>query len=53
MSLADSNNDNVLSAEELNSLTKAQLISYANELGIEGINSKSTKADIISQILNS
>jgi hypothetical protein len=53
MSLADSNNDNILSEEELNSLNKANLIAYANELGIEGINSKSTKADIISLILNS
>lgn len=53
MSLADSNNDDVLSESELNSLTKTNLLAYANELGIEGINSKSTKAEIISAILNS
>lgn len=53
MSLADSDNNGTLSEEELNTLTKAQLISYANELGIEGINSKSTKAEIITAILNS
>lgn len=53
MSLADSNNDNILSESELNGLTKAKLLAYANELGIEGLNSKSTKADIISAILNS
>lgn len=53
MSLADSDNNNILSEDELNSLTKAKLLEYANELGIEGINSKSTKAEIISAILNS
>ncbi len=53
MSLADSDNNGLLSEEELNSLTKAQLLAYADELGIEGINSKSTKTDIISTILNS
>ena len=53
MSLANSNSDNILSEDELNSLTKTKLLAYANELGIEGLNSKSTKADIITAILNS
>ena len=53
MSLADSDSNGVLNEEELNSLTKTQLLAYANELGIEGINSKTTKADIITAILNS
>lgn len=51
MSLADSDDNGMLSEAELNSLTKAQLTAYATELGIEGINSKSTKAEIITAIL--
>ena len=52
MALADSNNDNTYSEAELTALTKAQLISLANELGVEGVSSKSTKVEIITAILN-
>lgn len=33
-------------------MTKAELIVVAEELGIEGLTSKSTKAEIIEAILN-
>lgn len=52
MALADSNEDGTYSEEELNALTKAQLLSLASELGVEGVNTKSVKADIVSAILN-
>ena len=52
MALADSNNDNTYSEAELTALTKAQLISLANELGVEGVSSSMLKADIVSAILN-
>lgn len=38
--------------DELNSMTKDQLLVIAGELGIEGITSKTVKADIIQAILN-
>ena len=52
MALADSNEDGSYSEEELNALTKAQLLTLANELGVEGVSSSNLKADIISAILN-
>lgn len=52
MALADSDEDNVLSEEELNALTKAQLLELAKELGVEGVSSSMLKADMISAILN-
>ena len=52
MTLADSNEDDLYSEEELKVLTKAQLLSLANELGVEGVSSSMLKADMISAILN-
>ena len=52
MSLADSNEDGSYSEEELNALTKAQLLTLASELGVEGVTSSMLKADIITAILN-
>lgn len=33
-------------------MLKADLLSLANELGVEGVTSKNTKAEIITAILN-
>lgn len=52
MALADNNEDGSYSEEELNALTKAQLLELAKELGVEGVSSSNLKADIISAILN-
>lgn len=52
MSLADSDEDGSYSEEELNALTKAELLTLARELGVEGVSSSNLKADIISAILN-
>lgn len=52
MSLADSDSNGEYSEAELNALTKAQLVSLANELGIEGVSTSMLKADIVSAILN-
>ena len=52
MALADSNNDGSYSEDELNALTKAQLLVLADELGVEGVSTANLKADIVSAILN-
>lgn len=52
MALADSDKDGTYSEAELNALTKAQLLSLANELGVEGVSNNNLKADIIAAILN-
>ena len=52
MSLADSDEDGSYSEEELNALTKANLLALARELGVEGVSSSMLKADIISAILS-
>lgn len=52
MALADDNEDGSYSEEELSALTKAQLLTLAKELGVEGVSSSNLKADIISAILN-
>lgn len=51
ISLADSNNDGEYSEEELTALTKAQLLTLAEALNVEGVTSKNTKAQIIAAIL--
>ena len=38
---------------DLSSMTKAELLEYAEENGIEGVNSSMLKADIYNTILNS
>lgn len=50
MSLANSE-DNYTEAE-LNAMTKAELLSLAAELGVEGVSMSNLKADIVSAILN-
>ena len=52
MALADSNEDGSYSEEELSTMTKANLLVLANELGVEGVSSNNTKVEIISAILN-
>ena len=52
MALTDSNEDGSYSEEELNALTRAQLLTLASELGVEGVTSSMIKADIITAILN-
>ena len=52
MSLTDSNSDGVYSEAELNALTKAELLSLAAELGVEGVSMSNLKADIVAAILN-
>lgn len=52
MALADVDNDGTYSEDELTALTKAELLALANNLGVEGVSTKSLKADIITAILN-
>lgn len=52
MALADSNSDGEYSEAELNAMTKAQLLSLAAELGVEGVSTSNLKAEIVSAILN-
>lgn len=52
MSLADSDTNGEYSESELNALTKAELLTLASELGIEGLSMSNLKADIVSAILN-
>lgn len=52
MALADNDEDGSYSEEELTALTKAQLLTLASELGVEGVSSSMLKADIVSAILN-
>ena len=51
MALADSDNDETYSEDELNAMTKAQLLILADELGVEGLSMNNLKADIISAIM--
>lgn len=48
---ADVNNDDVYTAEELAVLTKAQLLELAGTLGVTGVSSSNTKAQIIAAIV--
>ena len=48
---ADANNDGEYSEEELMVLTKAQLLTLASTLNVEGVSSANTKAQIIAAIL--
>ena len=52
MALADVDNDGTYSEDELNALTKPELLALANDLGVEGVSTKSLKADIVTAILN-
>lgn len=52
MALADSNSDGDYSEAELNAMTKAQLLSLAKELGVEGVSTANLKAEIVAAILN-
>lgn len=52
MALADSNSDGNYSEAELNAMTKAQLLSLAKELGVEGVTTANLKAEIVAAILN-
>lgn len=52
MALADSDNDGTYSEDELNAMTKAELLVLADELGVEGVSMSNLKADIVSAILN-
>jgi hypothetical protein len=52
MALADVDNDGTYSEDELNALTKTELLALANDLGVEGVSTKSLKADIVTAILN-
>lgn len=52
MALADSNSDGNYSEAELTALTKAQLLSLAKELGVEGVSTANLKAEIVAAILN-
>lgn len=52
MARADTNKDGTLSEDELNTLTKAELLALANDLGVAGLSNKQTKAVIIEAILN-
>lgn len=52
MALADSDNDGRYSEDELNAMTKAQLLVLADELGVEGVSNANLKAEIVSAILN-
>ena len=52
MALADSDNDDTYSEDELNALTKAELLVLADELGVEGVSKSNLKAEIVAAILN-
>lgn len=52
MSLADSDTDGEYTEAELTAMTKAELLSLAAELGVEGVSNANLKADIIAAILN-
>ena len=48
---ADANEDGAYSEEELGALTKSQLLSLCETLGVTGVTSSNTKAEIIAAIL--
>ena len=52
MALAESDNDGTYSEDELNAMTKAELLVLADELGVEGVSMSNLKADIVSAIMN-
>ena len=47
---ADSSSDDAETVPDLSGMTKAQLLATASELGVEGVSSRSTKAEIIAAI---
>lgn len=52
MALAYSEPTNEYGEDELNSMTKVELLVLASKLGVEGVSMANLKADIISAILN-
>lgn len=48
---ADANDDGEYSEEELEALTKAQLLELAETLSVGGVSSSNTKAEIVAAIL--
>ena len=47
---ADTGSQNAESVPDLTGMTKAQLLATASELGIEGVSSRNTKAEIVAAI---
>lgn len=39
--------------DDLSAMTKAELLDMVESIGVEGVNSRNTKAEIISAIMNS
>lgn len=52
MSLRNSDNTSDYTEEELSALTKAELLTLADELGVTGVSNSNLKADIINAILS-
>lgn len=46
----DAGSQNAESVPDLTGMTKAQLLATASELGIEGVSSRNTKAEIVAAI---
>ena len=52
MALADSDNDGTYSEDELNALTKAELLVLAEDLGVGGLSMNNLKAELVAAIMN-